>query len=148
MSDLILSASDRDARLVVTVRNGGREPVRIWRQDNSWGWSSFELLVAHAARPEVQHTLRPKPVIWTANLPSYVELGPAESTEFEFRAGHPNWEGLDSVRPIRDHELAVRVVLRIRESPEATDLAIFIGVAASSLCVSHPPHRWLFAENR
>jgi hypothetical protein len=127
--------------LAITVGNRGEMAQRIWARTNSWGWSMFSLLVAPHEEPWQELTA--KPVRWTRNAPHALELPPGGELLYELRPGDPDWQGLDTLGGWLELPLQVQSRLRIPETPEAVEHAVFLGEALSPPALSQPPHRWL-----
>ncbi len=127
--------------LLVTAVNRGKKDLKLWSRDNSWGWGMFSLLLAP---PDLKSWLEltAKPVRWTRNVPRALELPAGGALKYDLRHADPSWEGSSEVGWV-GQLLQVRVRLRIPETPEANEQAVFIGEALSPARLSKPPHCWL-----
>jgi len=132
--------------LTVTAVNRGKQDLKLWTRDNSWGWAMFSLLLA---KPDSQawRELTAKAIRWTRNVPRALELRAGGQLEYELRHADPSWEGVADVDRLGQF-LQVRVRLRIPETPEALAQGVFIGEALSPPRLSQPPHHWLNTSTR
>ena len=122
--------------VVLEARNAGDQPVRLWRQTNSWGWSMPRLSVGDAL-------LKPVEKIWTRNVPDAAELAPGESARYALRAGDFDPDALAAVRDLRDRPLRVQGCLVSEPSAQAVEHRVWCGTVRSAEQDLAPPHRWM-----
>ena len=133
-------------RLEATLENRSDRTLRIWAQTNSWGWGTFILIIGTHEGDGDHYTLVPKPQIWTRNGPGVIDIDPDGHQFFEVSPGEPEWDNLDSIGHLKRASFYVRAALRIRETPEAIELGVFMGQITSPSRLSQPPHAWLFPQ--
>lgn len=132
--------------LRVIVINSGKQNLRLWARNNSWGWSMFSLLLALPGT-DTWREMTPKPVRWTVNIPYSLDLPVKRRLDYEIPYQDSNWDGLDNINAWLNQPLRVKIKLRIIETPEAVAQKVFIGEAISSSCLSLPPHSWLTGKS-
>jgi hypothetical protein len=142
--DVALTLEIEGALAWATLINHGVETLRIWELTNSWGWGTFLLIISMPEKEGDEYTLVPKPQVWTANLPTFVDISSGNRHVIEISPGEPEWDNLDKVTTLREKCFYVRAVLRIPETPEAMELGVLIGEISSQQVLSQPPHVWLF----
>ena len=138
--------------LRVTVVNRGKQNLRLWSRNNSWGWSMFTLLLALPGSDQWME-LKAKPIDWTSNVPRATSVPAGGQLDYELRSENPSWEDparqdLGTINAWLSQPLQVRVRLRITETPEAVAQDVFIGEAVTSPCLSMPPHSWFHRPRR
>lgn len=134
----------QENHLRTTLTNQSSGTVRIWEQSNSWGWGTFILIINTSDAGNDCYRLVPKPQIWTANLPRFINISPGKQQIFEVSSGKPEWDNLNSIEHLKHSSFYVRAALCIPETSEAIEFNVFIGKILSPQKLSQPPHAWLF----
>lgn len=98
--------------------NHGKETVRIWQLNNSWGWYSISV----EAIADESYFLRLEDREWTRNGPGFIVITPGQT----YTAPFPEttvWQWEKAPSP--DHEWkGWKVVWEAKESPERDSLGI------------------------
>lgn len=134
--------SDGDA-LVWDAVNAGERSVRLWRQNNSWGWSMPQLYVAPEAGSATPVHLVPAAKIWTRNTPGSVEVAPQESARYVLRARDFDPAALSAVRDLWQRPVWVRGVLVCEPSAQAFEHGVWVGTLRGAEQELSPPHLWI-----
>lgn len=142
-ANLELSVDGRGPRLVLEVRNVGGTEVRLWEQENSWGWPMPRVHVRATPHADPALTLRPADRVWTGNLPTALRLAPAESSRYELRADDLDRAALRQLRPFRERTLWVQGELRSEPSAEAAEYGVWCGMLLTPVTQLDPPHHWM-----
>jgi len=115
-------------RLRVKVVNATKEPVRLWKDSNSWGHYKISVCLVQKNGKVVQ--IKRRPVAFTRNVPEFFETGPGESSETRIDLKDGYWtlpDGLD----LEDWPPFVSVVLCVESTPEAKELKTWVGTRVS-----------------
>ena len=139
---LLLAIELRPADLWVRLQNPTDQPLRVWALANSWGGASWSLRLAAAQRELV---LRPTKQPYTANVPRFIEVPANGQAEFMLAPSGLEWTFGKDLSAFLNVPLAVRAVLDIASSREATEQDVAIGRVESAAITSQPPHTWLSA---
>lgn len=131
------------AGFILSCENVGGDYVRLWAQDNSWGWSMPRVLVRTEADGDVTATLRPRDAVFTANLPNYATLAPGEGTAYSVGADGLDLAAFQPLLPFTESPLWVQGELSVTPSPEAAEFGVWCGSLRSEVTRLLPPHLWL-----
>jgi hypothetical protein len=123
---LLMNHHNFPTNVIVVVTNDAQREVRIWREENSWGWSSFYFTVRKHGSGKTLKIDRKHITTWTKNIPSYWSLPKGSGQVFSFNVLDGTWnipEGVNLREAIHD----VQATLHISPSVEAEKRKIFVG---------------------
>lgn len=124
------------------VSNNTGKLLRMWQQDNSWGWKMPRILLRDEAGT-VPLQLRPALRVWTRNFPSFVELQPGESTSYYLGAADFMPDDLADAQRYQDCDVLLSAELISPAGPEQQDNDIWSGALSSKPQLFAGPQRWL-----
>lgn len=139
---LALDFNPEDEMLILRVTNVGNKPVRLWNQDNSWGWEMPRLVLSSESNDRYAH-LCPGMRLWTRNFPSFTQLNALEEKSYRLCANDFDPKQLASAREFISQKLLVKAQLHAAKSPEQLEQGVWYGLLESSPQLIEPPHRWL-----
>jgi hypothetical protein len=119
--------------LELRCRNPGPEPRRLWRLDNSWGWSMPSVELLASAEGPVLARLVPAPRVWTKNVPGFEVVGPGRTVTMALGHGDlvPDGDPLDE-RALSAATPWVVVRLSCPTTPESLGLGVWSGEVSSA----------------
>lgn len=133
-------------KLNILIENGGVDTIKIWKFNNSWGWSTLSLVFKRTDTGEEFRLVKRKATIWTKNGPGFYKILPGEKLEVPIYPGGKAWEPNEKLSVIKNQSFRLKAILEIPETEKARDLGIFIGKIESEWIESQPPHSWLFPD--
>ncbi len=92
----------------VLLTNRSQEPVRLWQEWCSWGYSclQFEIVCPDGSR----HMIKKGPASWTRNFPDYVILQPNASVVWDVNFNTNTWEDLAWLPNDRTLQVKMRAI--------------------------------------
>jgi hypothetical protein len=128
----VLEAS-HSAKVRVSVLNTSKEPLRIWKDSNSWGAARWRILVLRNG--QLQTFFQNPDRDFTVNLPTFVEIAGGSHLEQSLDLNDGNWRGSERERVIFNPGDTVVVVYDVPFTPESLKLGVWYGVATTSTVV-------------
>lgn len=141
-NELDLKVRSRADVLLLEVINIGEKPVRLWNQDNSWGWEMPHISVC-SENNDYHFQLAPGARLWTRNFPAFTELKPREVKVYRLRSSDFDPEMLLPVQKCLSERILVQAQLIGTESPEQSEHNVWFGLVQSYQQLLEPPHPWL-----
>jgi len=131
--------------VVLEVTNQGSEPIRLWRQENGWGWPMPRIRLGRQGE-DLSIRLKPRDRLWTRDFPTFLELDRGHRTQYRLEAGDMAPRGLEAAERFREEVLEIRGKLQCDPSPEAERYGVWVGTAEGETQIVSPPHTWLPVE--
>jgi len=104
----------------ILIANISPEPVRIWKEQCSWGYEAFALEVKSGDKPP--KLIKPRTISWRRNLPQFRTLEPGE--KYTLNYGADDWPGLLTAGKQR---LQIRAHYTVRSDEDATRANVWTG---------------------
>lgn len=115
--------------LGVVISNQTGHAVRVWKEDNSWGWYNLSLEFKNNTDGKITKILR-RQSDFTMNLPSYVNIEPHASLYRTVNIAD-GWWSLPTGLNLTNGNYQISAQLLIRPSREAGRFNIFVGETRS-----------------
>lgn len=112
-------------RLTVVVSNGTSRVVKLWEQDNSWGWDNLVVDLKERNDERIS-TVRRRISDFTVNAPVFNTIAPGQIHRLEINLADGWWEIPQEV-DVFNRSYQVRVRLCVASSREAEELGVFVG---------------------
>jgi hypothetical protein len=140
----VLTVSAAGDCLWLDCLNQGPVSNRIWRRDNSWGWSMPSVEVRRAADGPALTQLMPSPRVWTMNVPRFSSVAPGDSLSLVIEPGDlvAATSLLDMAEQLAG-ELWIVAQLSCEPTPESVAQGVWSGTVRSGPTRMEPPHPWL-----
>jgi hypothetical protein len=129
--------------LVFEVRNEGSNSVRLWQQNNSWGWSMIQVSIIDVDDSQVLCLLRPRSQDWTRNIPRYVELQPKQRYNYVRYAYDFDPVDIAVALRFREQPLILQPRLVCDRSADTMAEGVWFGELEGEKQRSDRPHQWL-----
>jgi Leucine-rich repeat (LRR) protein len=114
-------------QLTITLRNDGKQALRVWNDWNSWGWKNTAICLVQ--KDGNVTCIRRAGKVFMRNIPSYTELGAGQCVTRSFNLSDGTWE------VPKDYKLGdvtyVSAVYTVRATDEAKELRVWTGVVVS-----------------
>jgi hypothetical protein len=104
----------------IVIANISRGPVRIWKEQCSWGYEALALEVKSG--DELPKLIKPRTSSWRRNLPQFRTLEPGE--KYTLNYGADDWPGLLTASKQR---LQIRAHYTVRSDEDATRANVWTG---------------------
>ncbi len=119
-----------DKRLFVLIENKTKAPIKIWREQSSWGWGNISLEVRSGT-----HSLAVvrREVAWDKNVPVTLILQPSDVFVREIDLQDSSWQWSSVVNFCKKNpNPTISAKFKISDEQEAKKAGIWIGSIASS----------------
>src|SRR5262249_34848296 len=84
----ILNISN-EGEITIDIRNTSTEPLRIWKDSNSWGAGRWRILIVRGER--LQTFFQNPAQSFTVNMPTFHEVPPGSHLEQKLNPNERNW---------------------------------------------------------
>lgn len=126
-------------KVSLQISNPSKERLRLWEDSNSWGAARWRIL--RIGNGQVDVFFQNPHQIFTANLPTTIEIAPGESLERVLDVNGGNWCGLGHCssysqrglggKEIRFEMNEIAVIYDVPPTKESQDLGVWHGVVAA-----------------
>lgn len=130
--------------VVLEVTNPGPGRIRLWRQENGWGWPMPGIRLGRPGEG-MPLRLRPRERLWTRDFPTFLELEAGDRTRYRLEGVDLTPDGPAAAFDLHGERLEVQGELSCEPSPESEKYGVWCGTARSEPEVLLPPHPWLSA---
>ena len=112
----------------VLLRNTSASTQKIWKDNNSWGYSALNFELTDANGKTI--TLRKNPSSWRKNVPNYWSIAGGETLVLDVYLTNGDWPQL----PMNDaaHTYTIRALFELTDDEKAKELGIWVGKLTSS----------------
>jgi hypothetical protein len=115
--------------VTVDVINGSGQPLKVFRESNSWGAARWRVLILRAG--QIAALSQAVTQIFTRNVPAFEELGVGAHVEHRLEVNDREWRGSKpGVVPFQSGDTIV-AVYDVPVTTEARSLGVWYGVAAA-----------------
>ncbi len=123
--DRLIILRDPSDRFHVVMTNVSKESIRIWKENNSWGY--FNLSFRVKDKNGKIFSLKKKPKGWNKNFPDWTIVPPGNHRVFEVMFDDSLWE--KSPLPERGESAVIKLqaLYEIHETKEAKEYEIWTG---------------------
>lgn len=112
--------------VLVSFENMGKDPIKIWKQQFSWGWDNMGIIVKNKNRTAYFRKLTN--AFFLRNFPDYYEIKPNSSTSLKLDLFSKSWQSSDKEKiGISDADLIV-VTFTVVDTPESTKYGVWTGI--------------------
>lgn len=118
------------ARIRVVLANSSKEPVKVWKESNSWGWARWRVLVLRNGN--LRTFFQNPDQDFTVNLPTFVEIPQGSRFEQRLDLNDGSWKSSDGGRVTLGPGDTAIVVYDVPFTQECLKLGVWYGVAAAS----------------
>src|SRR5262249_13528804 len=102
-------------QLTVLISNSTGREIRIWKQENSWGWENL-VVELREKNSSTTFAVKRKQRTWTQNGPGFITIPPQQTQRVELELNDGWWEVPGSLN-LTNRPYQVRVSLNIKPSP-------------------------------
>jgi len=121
----ITKFSVSNGQLILSFNNAQSSQLRIFEATNSWGAYAYRIKIT--AHETVFDLKKKKDLVWTRNVPGYIELNPGENVlAFSFLDG--TWSSSQEIGKLTQEQITcIDLIYDTEPSPESTELKVFCG---------------------
>lgn len=127
--DRLIILRNPSDRFYVVLTNISKEPIRIWKENNSWGY--FNLYFQINDKNEKKITVKKKTKGWNKNFPDWTIVPPGYHRVFEVMFDDFLWGKLPLPEKGESALIKLQAVYEIHETKEAKDYKIWTGKVLS-----------------
>ena len=114
--------------ITVEMVNLKREPLKIWRDSNSWGAARWRVLLLRKGRLD---TFFQNPdQVFTVNVPMFREVAGMAHEEQKFDLNSQDWRGQTGEVHFESGDMII-VIYDVPVTPEAVKMRVWYGVATA-----------------
>ena len=117
------------AHFHVVLRNRSAEPIRIWREGNSWGHAALRFQVADADGRAIE--VRRRPVPFLQNAPTFETLSPGDAKVFDIYFAGDQWEAFPLPDDGASLELKLQAIYEVADDDAARTHHVWVGKISS-----------------
>jgi len=128
----------RSGEITVGVSNSSTEPIRVWRESNSWGAAHWRVLLIREG--QLRTFFQNPDQLFTKNNPAFDEIAAGAHIEKKLNPNGENWRGLDGRKIDFESGDTVIVVYDVPKefgwpdapvTVEARNMCVWYGVTAA-----------------
>jgi hypothetical protein len=132
----------RSGEITVGISNSSEEPIRVWRESNSWGAAHWRVLLIR--KGQLGTFFQNPDQGFTKNNPAFDEIAAGSHIERKLNLNGENWRGVDSRRIDFESGDTVIVVYDVPKvfgwpdapaTVEAHNMGVWYGVTAAFIKV-------------
>lgn len=121
----------------VLITNHSDEPVRLWSDRYSWGYSNLSFEIFDEGGMLVG-AINKKSRPWRKNFPDWLEIGPGESyvlnVDFFSESGRNIWNNVPKPRGgTKPHLVKLRAVYEVQPDKQSAELNVWTGKVKSAI---------------
>jgi hypothetical protein len=131
-SVIVLVAGPR-AKIRVLLANSSKEPLKVWKDSNSWGAARWRALVLRNGK--LRTFFQNPDQDFTVNLPTFVEIAPGSHLEQSLDLNDGSWRGSEGQQVILVPGDTVVLIYDVPLTQECLKLGVWYGVVAGSTVV-------------
>ncbi len=121
------------AKIKVNLANSSKNPLRVWKDSNSWGAARWRVLILRNAR--LQTFFQNPDQDFTVNVPAFVEIAAGSHLEQNLDLNDGSWRSSEGEQVILIPGDTVVVIYDVPFTQECLKLGVWYGVATASTVV-------------